>query len=145
MAVNRVTTQQQKKSEEVKAYRMAIIGLTLQDVKFCASNKTILCDISTGQLRPIVSPTFHRKVFEAILDLLHPSICSTSDLGAKKFMWHGLEKQVGAWAKFCIDCQISKVHRHVKVSKRHFEHIHVDLVGPLPQMVNDTFLLMLIA
>ena len=54
-------------------------------------------------------------------------------------MWHGINKEVGAWAKACIACQISKVHRHVKgplstfkVLSRHFDHINIDLVGPLP-------------
>jgi len=37
-----------QKSEEVKAYRTAIEGLTFQDVKLGASDETILCDISTA-------------------------------------------------------------------------------------------------
>ena len=55
-------------------------------------------------------------------------------------MWHGLKKQIGMWAKSCIDCQTSKVHRDVKapldifnIHKRRFDHIHVELVCPLPQ------------
>ena len=88
----------------------------------------------------MVPLNFRRKVFEAIHNLSHPPIRSTRDLIAKKFMWHGLKKQVGAWAKSCIACQTSKVYRHVKapletfkVPKRRFDHIHVDLVDPLFQ------------
>ena len=54
-------------------------------------------------------------------------------------MWHGINKQVGAWAKACIACQTSKVHQHVKaplstfkVPSRRFDHINVDLLGSLP-------------
>ena len=42
-----------QKSDVVKAYRTAITGLTLQDVKFGVNDETILCDISTGQPRPL--------------------------------------------------------------------------------------------
>ena len=34
-----------QKSEEVKAYSTAITGLTLQDVKFDASDETVLCEL----------------------------------------------------------------------------------------------------
>jgi hypothetical protein len=44
-----------------------------------------------------------------------------------------------AWARSCLSCQRSKVHRyvrlqaaHIPVPARRFAHLHVDLVGPLP-------------
>ena len=62
-------------------------------------------------------------------------------------MWHGINKQVGAWAKACIACQTYKVHRHVKsplgifkVPSRRFDHINIDLVGPLPPYQGYTYL-----
>ncbi|MBA4719448.1 MAG: hypothetical protein HRO68_10290 [Nitrosopumilus sp.] len=30
---------------------------------------------------------------------------------AARFAWHGMNQQVGLWAKTCIPCQRSKVHR----------------------------------
>jgi IS30 family transposase len=46
-----------------------------------------------------------------------------------------------------LSCQKSKVHRHVHlapatiaVPHRRFEHIHVDLVGPLPQSSGFSYL-----
>ena len=54
-------------------------------------------------------------------------------------MWNGLQKQIGTWAKQCIACHSSKVQAHIRtplekfsVLHRLFDHIHVDLVGPLP-------------
>lgn len=42
-------------------------------------------------------------------------------------------------AKSCISCQNSKVYRHIKyepgqfeILEERFDHIHMDLVGPLP-------------
>ena len=62
-------------------------------------------------------------------------------------MWHGINKQVGAWGKACIACQTSKVHQHVKaplstfkVPSRRFDHINVDLVGRLPPSQGYTYL-----
>ena len=65
-----------------------------------------------------------------------------------KFVWHGLRKQVGAWAKACIPCQTSKVQQHIqaplktfKVPQRCFDHIHVDIMGLLPPSKGYTHLL----
>ena len=66
---------------------------------------------------------------------------------AEKFVWRGLNKQVGAWAKSCLRCQAAKVHRHTASpvadfapTTRRFDHVHVDLVGPLPPSQNHRYL-----
>ena len=137
----------QQQDDEMKAYRTAITGLVLEDVKFGPTNTTLLCDVSSGQPRPIVPSSWRRKVFEAVHNLSHPSIRATRTLITRKFMWHGINKQIGAWAKACIACQTSKVHRHVKaplstfkVPSRRFDHINIDLVGPLPPSQGYTYL-----
>ena len=63
-------------------------------------------------------------------------------------MWSGLQKQVGIRAKQCIPCQSSKIQTHIKaplekfsVPQHRFDHIHVDLVGPLPPSNGFTHLL----
>ena len=137
----------QQRDEDIKAYRTAITGLILEDVKFGPTNTTLQCDVSSGQPRPIVPSSWRRKVFEVVHNLSHPSIRVTCTLVTRKFMWHGINKQVGAWAKACIACQTSKVHQHVKaplstfkVPSRRFDHINVDLVGPLPPSQGYTYL-----
>ena len=66
-------------------------------------------------------------------------------------MWHGINKQVGQWAKTCIPCQKAKVHRHVSAPLEHgqlpdrrFQRIHVDIVGPLPISQGCTYLFTII-
>ena len=78
----------------------------------------------------------------------HPSVRATQQLMASKFVWHGIRKEVGLWAKACIPCQTSKVQHHIRaplqtfqVPHRRFDHIHVDLVGPLPPSQGFTHLL----
>ncbi len=62
-----------------------------------------------------------------------------------KFVWHGIRRDVGHWAKTCVPCQKAKINRHVKapletfeVPHRRFDHINVDLVGPLPSSQGRT-------
>ena len=136
---------------EIAAYRTAISNLILEDIQFGPHNKTLLCDVSTGNARPIVPSSWRRRVFDAIHNLSHPSIRATRTLVARKFVWHGLHKQVGIWAKNCLACQTSKVQRHVKaplevfkVPSRRFDHINVDIVGPLPISQGFCYLLTIV-
>jgi cleavage and polyadenylation specificity factor subunit 1 len=137
----------QVEDPEIPAYRTALSNLVLEDVPFGVTGTTLLCDVSTGHARPIVPASWRRRVFEAIHNLSHPSIRATRTLVGSKFVWHGLHKQVGAWAKTCITCQTAKIHRHVKapldvfkVPHRRFDHINVDIVGPLPPSQGYTYL-----
>jgi hypothetical protein len=66
---------------------------------------------------------------------------------AEKLIWKGMQKQTGAWAKQCVSCQSSKIQTHVQaplekivIPQRRFDHIHVDLVGPLPPSNGFTYL-----
>ena len=65
----------------------------------------------------------------------------------EKFVWRGIKKQVSKWVSECIPCQRSKVQRHTKaplqtfaVPQRRFDHINIDIVGPLPQSRDYTYL-----
>ena len=125
--------------EELPAYRTAISGLVLEDIPLSSTDKTLLCDVSTGHPRPIVPAAWRRHIFDTVHGLAHPSVRATQTLIASKFVWHGLRKQVAHWARTCIPCQTSKIQQHVKaplttftVPQRRFDHIHVDIVGPLP-------------
>ncbi|GFR76562.1 Pol polyprotein [Elysia marginata] len=41
---------------------------------FPINNSSLLCDVSTGQPRPLVPQSFQRHVFEAINNLAHPGV-----------------------------------------------------------------------
>jgi hypothetical protein len=58
-----------------------------------------------------------------------------------------MRKYVRRYAQQCLSCQKSKVSRHVHltpaaiaVPRHRFEHIHVDIVGPLPQSSGFSYL-----
>ena len=138
----------QRDDPEVQALRTAPSSLRVEDIPFGVQGVTLLCDTSTGHARPIVPAGWRRQVFDLVHGLSHPSVRATRKLIASKFIWNGLQKQVGNWAKACISCQTSKIQRHIKapldkfaVPHRRFDHIHVDLVGPLPPSHGFTHLL----
>ena len=85
----------QKTDPDIQAYRTALSGLQLEDVRFGSKGNAILCDISTGQPRPVVPEGWRRRVFNVIHGLSHPSICTSRRLLVSKLVWHGLNKQVG--------------------------------------------------
>ena len=53
----------------------------------------LLCDVSSGQARPIVPSNWRGKVFDLVHNLSHPSIRSTRKLTSSKFIWTGLQNK----------------------------------------------------
>ena len=112
---------------------------------------TVLCDISTGKPRPVVPKCWRRKIFDCMHALAHQGARTTKRLVSTKFVWHGLAKQINDWARQCLICQKAKVHVHARASlqkfkavTRRFQHVHVNLVGPLPESKGYRYLLTVI-
>ena len=80
---------------DVQAYRMAITSLRFKDVPFANGTSTLLCDVSTGVPRPVVPEAWRRLVFDTVHSLSHPGARTTKRLVSRKFVWHGLGKQIG--------------------------------------------------
>jgi len=69
----------------------------------------------------------------------HPSGCLSSSCATVN-VWYNVRKDVANWARTCQACQTSKVNRHVQAPlatfdtpPRRFSHLHIDVVGPLPE------------
>lgn len=126
-------------------------GLKLADRQVQEGGPHLLCDISTGCPRPLVPVLWRRRVFDALHSLSHPGVRASVKLVSSKFVWPGLRKDVKEWAAACVPCQRAKVHKHTKaplepfpIPSRRFDHVHVDLVGPLPPSQGFTHLLTMI-
>ena len=98
---------------EIQACRTAITGLQLEDVPVRPDKVCLLCDVSLGLPRPVVPPSWRRKVFDIIYGLSHPFIRATQQLMRQKYVWHGLRKDVGLWSKQCVNCQSANPHQSV--------------------------------
>lgn len=111
----------------------------LKEIDLPLSMGKIWCDVSTGRNRPFVPEPLRRAIFEQLHSLSHPGIKGTRKLITSRYFWPSVNKDVNHWTRCCIPCQKSKVHRHTKSSlgkfaipSARFEHIHIDLVGPVP-------------
>ncbi len=99
----------------------------------------LLCDISRGGVRLLVPLVDRPAVFAAFHGLAHAGTRATKRLIATRVMWRGLNSDVCAWIKNCQQCERAKVSRQhtavvrpIAIPAKHFTHIHVDIVGPLP-------------
>ena len=107
---------------------------------------TLRC--STGILRPYVPLTLRRQIFDHLHGISHPGIRATQRLIASKYVWPSMNKDVRHWTRTCQACQRAKVQFHttLPIGRFHppdarFDHVHVDLVGPLPPVHGYTHLL----
>ncbi|BHF71785.1 hypothetical protein SprV_0401484500 [Sparganum proliferum] len=126
----------------------SVDSLQLVDVPLTTGTGTILCDVSTPFHRPYVPASMRRAVFQTLHGLSHPGIRASRKLLAERFVWPGLNKDVKAWTRSCLCCQRNKVQRHNKSPSgtfpspdAQFNHVHLDVVGPLPPSNGYTHLL----
>ena len=141
----------QRQDPETKAYKTAVTALRWEEMEVDNGQRKLLCDVSTGVPRPLVPAAMRRDVFDLVHGLSHPGTSATVKIMTSKFVWHGIAKDVWAWARACVRCQTAKVHRHNRAPLHKFEratarfaHVHVDLVGPLPSSRGFTHLLTVI-
>ena len=111
-------------------------------------NNLIWCDVSTGHIRPYVTEKFRKQVFSNSHSLGHPSHRATKPLINTRFVWHGMSIDIAKWCRSCKGCQTAKISRHNKPvfgkfdePTETFDHIHIDIAGPLPYADGFRYLL----
>ena len=111
----------------------------------------LICDNSTGSLRPLVPEVLRKPLFLALHNVSHPLVRGSRRLVSVPFVWPGLSHDVRLWARSCLQCQRSKIQTHVKTSvpailvpSRRFSHVHIDIFGPLPSSQGYSYLLTMI-
>ena len=123
-------------------------ALKMEKVKVPGSEISLYADVSTSNARPYLPQRFRLPTFNQLHGLSHPGIRASQHMMTSKFLWPGMNKDVRTWTRSCIQCQTSKVNRHTvspvapfKPVSARFDHIHVDLVGPLPYSQGFKYLL----
>lgn len=117
----------------------------ITEVFFCDNEelKPVICSFFNNINRPIVPKTLREPLFHQIHNLAHLGLKSTLKLIRSKYFWPLMTTDIKKWCKYCLACQKSKITRHTKSPigsfppSDRFEHVHVDLVGPLP--ISDGF------
>lgn len=99
----------------------------------------IFCDSSTTPPRPIVPQQQRRRIIMRYHDMAHGGVRATRELIKKRYVWNNMDKEIAAAVKTCIPCQKSKVSRHIKSPfkevvppSERFQHVNMDIIGPLP-------------
>lgn len=131
----------QPASTMLKLKRMVPVGM----------HTAIVCDTSTDFIRPYVPATLRRKVFDMYHGSAHPGVRATYRIIKTKFVWPRMEQDIRKWVHTCMQCQRSKITRHTHappktfhVPKCRFEHVHIDIVGPLPPSLGYHYCLTMI-
>ncbi|KAK4468999.1 hypothetical protein MN116_000141, partial [Schistosoma mekongi] len=102
-------------------------------------NVKIVCDVSTGRYRPYIPHLLRRSIFESMHNISHPGVKSTTNMIRERFIWPNLNRDIRRWTQSCNACHSVKIQRHTSSAlgpfhhpDSRFEHIHIDVVGPLP-------------
>ncbi len=124
---------------------------SLQIVSRKAGGVELLGDISMGTFRPLLPLVYRTAAIRSLHEIHHPGVRATTKLVKAAFCWPKMGRDISAVAKSCLGCQLGKIHRHVTlqpeaiaVPHRRFSHLHVDLVGPLPQSGGYSYLFTII-
>lgn len=122
-----------------------------QLITYPFSKIKIWCNHYNNTMRPLVPEVCRKSVYEKLHSLSHPGVRATRKLITDKFFWPHMNRDIGQWTKTCQICQRNKVTRHSKseigsfpLPRTRFQHIHLDIVGPLPVSNGYSFILTLI-
>lgn len=123
-------------------------NLKLKSIHIPEYNIDLICDESNERIRPYVPLIFRKRIFDKLHNLSHPGVKSSVKLVSSRFVWLSVNKDVNSWAKACLKCQKSKVSRHNKsviekydLVNNRFEHVNIDIVGPLPVSRGNSYCL----
>ena len=124
------------------------ISLKFAEIPLEGTDVKLICDISTGKQRPYVPPKFRHEVFTLLHSLAHPGIRATQHLLTNNYVWPRINKDVRDWTRQCLQCQKNKVNRHTvspfstfTTPDARFDHVHIDIVGPLAPSGGYSYLL----
>ena len=145
-----LATAQQNDDELQQLLSSTTTSLKLQAVNIPATDIQLYCDVSNGHTRPYITPGFRKMVFNTIHNLSHPGARSTAKIVSKRFVWPNMQHDCNKWARSCIQCQRSKVSRHTRSPvgefppSDRFDHVHMDIVGPLPSSQGKSYIVTMI-
>ncbi|GFT32191.1 retrovirus-related Pol polyprotein from transposon 17.6 [Trichonephila clavipes] len=141
----------QQTDQELHTLIASGTSLELKKVTFPNSSTEIMCDLSTGTARPYIPKQHRQDVFSAMHNLSHPGIRRSVHLMKQRFVWPSISSDVAKWARHCLACQKSKIHRHTRSPlssfqepSQRFDHVHLDPIGPLPPSNGYTYCLTMI-
>ncbi|GFY14737.1 transposon Tf2-9 polyprotein [Trichonephila clavipes] len=123
----------QQTDQELHTLIASGTSLELKKVPFPNSSTEIMCDLSTGTARPYIPKQHRQDVFSAMHNLSHPGIRQSVHLMKQRFVWPSISSDVAK-------SPLSSFHE----PSQRFDHVHLDLIGPLPPSNGYTYCLTMI-
>lgn len=100
----------------------------------------LVYEIGSGKAHCYIPRSVRRVVFKKVHDLAHPGVRATLRLVVARYFWPSVNSDVRDWT--------NKVSRHTRTAPgsfvlptSRFDHVHIDLVGPLPECRGQKYLL----
>lgn len=125
----------QQDDKELEEYLKKDSSLQLKLVQIPGIKVSIFCDVSTRAARPFITKDFRKAAFNTIHGLSHPGVKATVKSVTQRYVWPSVRTDCRDWARSCIQCQRSKISRHVAaptgkftLPSSRFEHVHMDIV-----------------
>ncbi|KFD67383.1 hypothetical protein M514_20419, partial [Trichuris suis] len=125
--------------------------LRMTQVEVPHLNVTLWCDLYHDRVRPFVPASLRRKIFFTLHSPSHPGVRATRRLITQHYIWPAMNRDIAHMVRSCDMCQRTKIQRHTRapptvfhVPDRRFDHVHLDLVGPLPQCRGCSYLVTMV-
>ena len=138
----------QRDDPSIRKLSPSMTSLKLCERAIPNSGLLLLGDTSTGKFRPLISNSLRSTIFMRIHNLSHPGIKATQKLVGERFVWPNMRRDIAEKCRTYIFCQQTKITRHQVIPLQHFRtpdarflHVHVDIVGPLPDSSGYKYLL----
>ena len=107
-------------------------------------NKQIICEMSSGKMRPVVPASMRKDLIHQLHSIGHPGIKGTTRLISDRYFWPHMSNDIKEWCRACPTCQQQKVTTHTKAPWKELPHpsarfstVHIDIVGPLPASTSE--------
>ena len=131
----------QKSDREVKTLiDSSNHSLNLKKIQWGTVLTSLYCCLAGEALRPYIPATIRNRVFKLFHNPVHPWAKVTDRVIRKRYVWPDMHRDIARWCKTCQECQQSKVTRHNHLAPAQFvspegkfRHVHMDVVGPLPE------------
>ena len=124
--------------------KLELVGLPDSDLK-------LICEMSLAAPRPLVPTHLRRQIIAELHKLAHPGVKASIALVQERFFWPNLPTDIRKFVETCVPCQRAKIHRHTRPAVQFipmpadcFDHVHIDVVGPLPPSGGCPYLLTMV-
>ena len=151
ISLSELAEAQQLEPELLQSCTSSKSSLNVKKIVWGAEKTSVYCDLAGDTLRPVVPTVLRKRIFDIFHTPAHPSAKLSNRVISQKYVWPSMHKDITKWAKSCLDCQRSKVTRHTILRPAHFvapesrfRHVHMDIVGPLPEYEGYRYLLTIV-